>query len=624
MSASNLAVLKPLMRRLTLEIPETALAVLVFDGVGSIKVRFDGDWDRIERDAAGEMKVHRDGNLVRIQIDLPRGLYIVRVSRCGLFKETPVRLDSDWTLRVEPPPHFSAATVPTAKSTHEYYTYAAWKTSYRSTGPKVKWNGPCDARLLLFVRAPGKESYNGEDLLASLTLRTPQGETLADFQTGVRSDREAGWAAYSVRVSPGLLVLEDGAPRPRQIPVPLIRGWQTQLFVMHRRYRLWEDLRVATVSLRDIASRGNRDPYDGGATDVAEMADFDLGLLALQNNVQAVAGRLVETFVNSKFRNPILGLLGAYLLLLRARESDAADPPLYRSVLDYLGRLLPGSADVRALHLVAREWLGPPPSGPVDGIPLFRRGAEILIDAAAEDPSLLPEGSLLDAISEHLYGDTVWTTWHPVALPGAARPSVSEVAVFEAAVDSESSWVDLAVADAVASAERRGAKPAVEDIVRQVGVSPYSFRRAFDRLVTRASNIPPDLQKTGGALHLLAGDIARQVASKFGSRVGTGMLPQIALMTQEDTEAASPSIHTIYAGVKRTLADVAHVKLGTILADTELTNLVDTGDIRGKINVRHQLQRQFGNANLRLSVEDLGTAHTVRDLAHLIKERIEG
>lgn len=487
-----------LVYRLRVEAPEPGLSVLVIDAKGNVVGRCADDQSRIE-------------------IDLPRGLYTVRSSRSGTFAETVIRLDGEQTVKAAPPPVFSAATIPGAATTHEYYTYPAWEASQNPTAPEQAWNGAIDAGLLLFARAPQREAHAGEDQFAALSLRAPDGRTLSSFDADAKRD-VTGWSAYSARLSHGLLILDDRSERPRQIPAPLLRGWQTQLFVMHRGRLLWEDMRLTMVAEHELASRQHRSPYDDNAEDVRAALDMDAGLLALQNNTPSVAPQLIAAFLGSKFKNPILGLLGAYLMLLHHRREQKnrefkPEPGQIRMVLDNLHELMPASADVAALRLLAKDWVELPKLDPIERVPLFRCGAEALLQAAASDPALLPEGSLLDAVSGDLYGDTVWTTWKPIALPVGARS-----AAFADPGAAQPSWVELAVVDAMVAAEQRADDVAVDDLVRRIGVSPHVVREAMHSIITRVATQKSSFDVEPRDMHLLGDKVARMLAGTRSAR----------------------------------------------------------------------------------------------------------
>ena len=604
------------MHRLVVEAPEPGLGVLVIDAEGHI----------VARCADGQS---------RIEVDLPRGLYTVRSTRSGAFAETDLRLDNPKTVEATMPPMFSASTIPGGVTTHEYHTYPAWEASQIPTGPEQAWNGAADAGLLLFTRAPKKmlrydlspqgPVYVGEDQFVKLSLRTLDGRTLSRFEADAKHNiNGAGSSAYSAKLSHGLLILEDQGEFPRQIPVPLMRGWQTQLFVMHDRRLLWEDLRLAMVTEDALASRKYRNPFDESAEDVRAAQDMDAGLLALQNDAPSVAPQLIDAFLGSKFQNPILGLLGAYLMLMherrKARDSEyRVDIEHIRIVLDNLHALLFESADVVALRLLAEPWLGKPTLAPVTRIPMFRYGAEVLLKEAASDLSLVPEGSLLDLVSDRLYGDTVWTTWKPISLPLGRRAS----STLPDEVPREPNWVEYAVVDAISAARDREDGVTTDDLLRRIGVSPHAVREAMHHLISRAGTQQFLTDLTPQDMRLIGGQVLRKLADKLGTRIDESLLERISIGTASVESAnRTPRIQQVYFRLKKALSEVAGTQAGKISADSVLTEIIRPNDALGRTLLSKRLTRQFREQNIELSDKEIDTAGSVRDLAHILLRKL--
>ena len=604
------------MHRLVVEAPEPGLGVLVIDAEGHI----------VARCADGQS---------RIEVDLPRGLYTVRSTRSGAFAETDLRLDNPKTVEATMPPMFSASTIPGGVTTHEYHTYPAWEASQIPTGPEQAWNGAADAGLLLFTRAPKKmlrydlspqgPVYVGEDQFVKLSLRTLDGRTLSRFEADAKHNiNGAGSSAYSAKLSHGLLILEDQGEFPRQIPVPLMRGWQTQLFVMHDKRLLWEDLRLAMVTEDALASRKYRNPFDESAEDVRAAQDMDAGLLALQNDAPSVAPQLIDAFLGSKFQNPILGLLGAYLMLMherrKARDSDyRVDIEHIRIVLDNLHALLFESADVVALRLLAEPWLGKPTLAPVTRIPMFRYGAEVLLKEAASDLSLVPEGSLLDLVSDRLYGDTVWTTWKPISLPLGRRAS----STLPDEVPREPNWVEYAVVDAISAARDREDGVPTDDLLRRIGVSPHAVREAMHHLISRAGTQQFLTDLTPQDMRLIGGQVLRKLADKLGTRIDESLLERISIGTASVESAnRTPRIQQVYFRLKKALSEVAGTQAGKISADSVLTEIIRPNDALGRTLLSKRLTRQFREQNIELSDKEIDTAGSVRDLAHILLRKL--
>ena len=110
-----------------------------------------------------------------------------------------------------------SAAVHAAISSSDPVRAAHGRASQTHSGPEQAWNGAADASLLLFVRADSRAAYAGQDQLATLMLRSLDGQTLSRFE-GDAKRGDTGWSAYSARLSQGMLILEDRGELPRQIP----------------------------------------------------------------------------------------------------------------------------------------------------------------------------------------------------------------------------------------------------------------------------------------------------------------------------------------------------------------------------------------------------------------------
>jgi hypothetical protein len=469
---------------LTVEADSPGLEILVIDDAGRIV-------GRCAADQAG------------LRLELPRGLYTVRSLLSGTFIDTAIRLDGPRTLRAETPEVFSAATFPGARTTHDYYAAPALEASLRMTARTVSRSA--DAGLLLFARSPRRESYKGEDLFSNITLRAPNGKVLSRLEKRGVERGEEGWAAFSTSLPAGQAIIEDAGTPSRRIPVPLLHGRQTQIFVMHHGRLLWEDMRPNMVL---HAPDSHAVPLDFRKETWRSASNIDAGLLALQNHAYTIAPSLINAFVDTKFQNPIAGLLGAYLLLLdglRGKKISREYADRIRDVLDNLRRLLPESADVAALEIMAEPWLGPASPRPILQAPFFRHGTKVLLRAAVSAPEWLPPESLLAEVADHLYADSTWTTW---AVPKPSSFSLRRF--FTRAEAAEPDWVELAVIDALEIDSRTSLS--LDDLIRKMAIPPASAQKAMERLgqrVRRGQSIP---ELSGGARSLLEGILKSQNA----------------------------------------------------------------------------------------------------------------
>lgn len=536
--------------RLKVSAPQPGLGVLVIDSQGAIAGRCKDDQGSLD-------------------LELPAGLYTVRSHRCGNLAEILVRLDTSKALQAPLPAVYSAALIPGAATTHEYYTYPSWEASFNKTAPDLKWDGPAQSGLLLFVRAPDQSLTNGDDQLLHLSLQTLDGRSLTSFPTEQIRNSDLGWSAYCARLSPGLLILNDASERGRQIPIPLLPGWQTQIFVIHHACLLWQDMRISLVSDQDIATRSGRSPYDVHAADVRTALSMDVGLLALQNDAPSVWPLLTDDFLEDSCKNPLLGLLAAYLMVLQLRQMERRpnpdsipSPAQLAQVLDRLQSLIPDSADLAALRLLAQDVILQH-CVPVTTLPLFRLGADVLLKENYKQPELglLPIGSPLLAVQAYLFGDSVWTTWQ----------ATQAIAIEEG--------VEI------------GALDALPDVLTNLGLS----------LSYRGGQFPAE-----GNLRMLARQSfldKEDIAVSFES---------------PDNTAANHLDSLVDRRLKQMLADFVSPGSAELSADTLLMELFPPDDTDGLFWLSRRITRCFRDLNVEIPEVELSNAHKVRDIAAMI------
>jgi len=147
-----------------------------------------------------------------------------------------------------------------------------------------------------------------------------------------------------------------------------------------------------------------------------------MGLLGLRLGRDLVPGEVRSELLYGKFHNPMLGLIGAHLLLMAAEpKREYVDMVLGNLRWNLLGDV----PDVRALEWRAWQRLGGdrPPQAPFIEPPMLRAGLRAVIDADAEVGGLVPADGILSWISLYQRADSAWTTWSPpVQVHAEPRP----------------------------------------------------------------------------------------------------------------------------------------------------------------------------------------------------------
>ena len=542
----------------------------------------------------------------RITLKLPRGIYTVRAERNGLYEDTSVRLTESRHVAPTLPQRYSAIPLPDAATTHEYYSYSAWDVSTQYTAPDIPFDGTANASIMLFLRAPAEDRVTSQQKTEHLVLRSLEGDVLHSLNgPDVITDEGHGFAGFSARMSSSDVLLEDFGEVRRQTRLPLLGNFQTQVYFMYLGRPLYEDIRVLTIDYSDISTRQNRGPYDRNEfTEITEQVDA--GMAALQNNVEDIGAHLVNNFLVSKFHNPILGLLGAYLMLLRRhrRSSESFDAELPAMVIDNLAELIPGSSDVVALRHLAAEWLGPPALEPVSIPPLFRVGADVVIKAAAREPSWIPENSLFDLVSDRILGDSAWTTWSAIDLP--VEQYIDQGAVSD---NDDMGWVEIALADKIASLDE--ALP-IEDLAERVGVTQRAINKAFKNLSKHATERPDVLQKEGYDTALID---RIQSGTLPGAWLSSGLLSKI-----DSTEPSMMTYQRVYPVIKSALSEYTSIDRPVKAADSVADILDDKALNSVRRTILKELLRQYPGVGLTALSPDEGKSrlNTVRDMADML------
>ena len=348
-------------------------------------------------------------------VDLPRGLYSVRVEGPVGFDEQAVRVDRDVDLSHLGPRRCSPTPLADSVLSHEYY---AGPSEHWSRELTVAGQAPQSAALFIFIRAIDRDQAEDTATLATLSLHDQVGNVLSTLgPTETASDVDAGWLAYSAPLSAGFYRIREAAGVSRELGVQLVAGWQTQVFLL----RTAGVVRLADARILMAPQGVGFKPSDA----VTEQIDDALNLL--RTPTARPPGELINSLIARKVDNPILGMLGAHLLLRemerlkRLQTLESADTPESSarvSLADKLNLVLTGlaarcgeCADVRALRLAMRPPGDSERAAPFDVPPMLLAGFTRVVDAAASFPDLVSDAPLVDDIAENLFADSVWTTW---------------------------------------------------------------------------------------------------------------------------------------------------------------------------------------------------------------------
>jgi hypothetical protein len=407
-----------------------------------------------------------------LHLDLPAGLYAVQVERAGIRTEEVHRHSGATRLIVDEPKRFSAVPTTDAATSHEYYEAPATHWSNTATAPPLQAAPAPMGSLFIFLRAPSAEAATQPPSVTGLRLLDYTGAdlTLLDAATTMR-DPDAGWLAFHAVAPAGEYVLryespDEAAWPSREMAIGVFHGWQTQIFMTQTTSPLFGSASV-------LMGHGFR-PDDRIAQAV------DSALTGLQNGTDLMLPDERRMLLYAKFDNPMLGLVGAHALFREPTLQQRTIETIIGNLRGLLGRDAP---DVRALELMAaRRFGGPVDAQPFERPPLLRAGLEAVLEAAAENRTLVPSGGLLAEIAVHRFLDSPWSTWSPlIGEPPAASGFGPDLA---------SNWVSHYVQDAALEAARKDQDLDVATIAARASLPLESVADAYEQMRTRLAPGP--------------------------------------------------------------------------------------------------------------------------------------
>lgn len=256
-----------------------------------------------------------------------------------------------------------------------------------------------------------------------LTLKGANGEIIADIEKKAICDNSLdAWAACNVEVNPGQyrLSVEIDSDKTIEQTVVACRGWQTQIFLLQKNYdykKTAEARRADLTNTGILMSRGridaknqkkligelngqNQKMFDAQNP---KMRLLDLARLGLTNSRQILPNSDIDRILHGKFENPMLGILGAYLLL----KGKKTRLKLLKIVVENLRRILGEGThpDVEALALRVKNKTA---VYNFDLPPMLRQSWIQVVNSTARNADLISLESFAGQNAEQMLGDEPW------------------------------------------------------------------------------------------------------------------------------------------------------------------------------------------------------------------------
>lgn len=240
---------------------------------------------------------------------------------------------------------------------------------------------------------------------------------LGDEWIGFSKRLPAGW--YALRTTEGNDTFDQ--------PLWLSAGWITGLFM----FQAERGPSSATASIQ-MTELGRGWPDKDLESHEVNRA-LEIALAGLREARSVLPPDKLLSLLEAKFRNPMLGIVGAHALLLRPDR----DSGLLSEVISNLETMIPGHPDLIALKQITNSILSTDKAAASSAIwpPMLLPSYRGLLKRDAEDPSAITDDSLAELVAPMLVQRGVWTTWRPVSPD--ERQSIGETNVPEQ-VQSES------------------------------------------------------------------------------------------------------------------------------------------------------------------------------------------
>ncbi len=384
MSSSELA---------TLRVTSThdAVQVTVLDGSFGIVAEGTGSVEKQLPPGIYELQVRVGPSEERRLFKLDAG--VVHEERAQLADPNAVT-DQDAVQLAMP----SAAPVGGTSTTREEHMHYAYEAS------KALSNSGASGGAVLMVRVPRESNATFEQGVAERV-------TLVDSElVELQAPRSHGdsWATAVHPLSPGGYALRveslENPVAPTFQPVWVAKGWQTLVFVANTDEGLVPDRAAVHMTWMNDAwnPESNRRDLDLAA----EAARWSLRL-----GRPEISPKFLNLLLHTKFRNPMLGIFGAHVLLLGTKPNlEVLD-----TVVGNLSELVGDHPDVLALRWMVEEASGQRRALGADGgvswPPMLAASYAAAIRRDAFEPGAIVGGSPAESLAAHLITTGIWTSW---------------------------------------------------------------------------------------------------------------------------------------------------------------------------------------------------------------------
>jgi hypothetical protein len=306
----------------------------------------------------------------------------------------------------------SAAPVAGTSTVHEYHAFPAQDLSNKPSGSFGQ-----GGRLMIFVRSMEGDQRSPVNVQPLSLVDARQNVLVGSGGSAFVEQPSDGWAGFSADVDPGGYAvrlrrrqrshqsLSDEETIDQSVWVE--QGWTTLVFIPYRQLVGWPEPEFASIHMARI-SEGFR-PYEQDSQG-ASLA-LEVALSGLRQGRAVVPQQLVDLMLQRKFINPMLGIVGALVLL----QSEVTNWRLFNTVRANLQKLVPHHPDLDALHVMAKRKRDDDSESRIPAAawpPMLYACYRGIIDSDNQERRrIVAADSVADLAASRLLAQGPWTQW---------------------------------------------------------------------------------------------------------------------------------------------------------------------------------------------------------------------
>ena len=262
--------------------------------------------------------------------------------------------------------------------------------------------------------------YN-RNMHLEIFLTNKPGKKLRNFNFGSNTENiEAGYYYLNIKWEKNPIM---------QTALFISKGWQLNILIEEwQEYNTIDDL---TFSITE---------HTENISDILKKFDYSkTALSGLKEGKALIPKNNLEFFLNSKFQNPLLGILWSHIYIKQGIENWN----LFKKVVDRLNVIIPNHPDVICLEILLaienRDQIKVQNIiQDMQIIPLLRSSWNILVKASFDIPDIIPLNSSLALIAEKLKLSSLFLFWE---LPLRSTEYIGTIKVVNSSIEFGSDFI---------------------------------------------------------------------------------------------------------------------------------------------------------------------------------------